>query len=205
MIFVTIVTAQNVRSRARIVLITGIVSVVSIIFVLFLLSLPEVRTMLTERAHLFQSYDVGERFPMQRLAVDEILDSFNGLGPFGFASRHVNQQHNVYLQAFLVYGWLGGVTFIVLVISTLTIGFKSAFVATEWQPYVITALAAFIGEMAEGFIIDSDHWRHLFLLLGILWGLWAATARYVRRRSHPQFMTSGYAARYHEHMTAYRS
>jgi hypothetical protein len=28
--------------------------------------------------------------------------------------------------------------------------------------------------MAEGFIIDTDHWRHFFLILGIIWGLAAA-------------------------------
>ena len=31
--------------------------------------------------------------------------------------------------------------------------------------------------VAESFIIDSDHWRHYFLILGVLWGLIAATHR----------------------------
>jgi hypothetical protein len=29
-------------------------------------------------------------------------------------------------------------------------------------------------------VIDNDHWRHLFLLYGILWGIIAADRRYVR-------------------------
>jgi hypothetical protein len=29
--------------------------------------------------------------------------------------------------------------------------------------------------MIESLIIDSDHWRHVFLLLGVQWGLIAAT------------------------------
>jgi hypothetical protein len=49
-----------------------------------------------------------------------------------------------------------------------------------WQPYMITAVAVFIGEVAEGFVIDTDHWRHFFLLLGIIWGLAAATSREMR-------------------------
>ena len=31
-------------------------------------------------------------------------------------------------------------------------------------------------------IIDSDHWRHYFLLLGVIWGLMAASRPYARRR-----------------------
>jgi hypothetical protein len=31
--------------------------------------------------------------------------------------------------------------------------------------------------MAEGFVIDTDHWRHFYLLLGMIWGLFAATFR----------------------------
>jgi hypothetical protein len=33
----------------------------------------------------------------------------------------------------------------------------------------------------ESFVIDSDHWRHYFLLLGIVWGTFAATMRQPRR------------------------
>jgi hypothetical protein len=34
--------------------------------------------------------------------------------------------------------------------------------------------------MLEGFVIDTDHWRHFFLLLGMIWGLAAATFNYGR-------------------------
>jgi hypothetical protein len=30
--------------------------------------------------------------------------------------------------------------------------------------------AAFIGMALEGLVIDSDHWRHFFLLMGMIWG-----------------------------------
>jgi hypothetical protein len=57
---------------------------------------------------------------------------------------------------------------------------RAAFTRTPWQLYVIATLATFVGEVAEGFIIDTDHWRHFFLLLGVVWGLAAATDRYTR-------------------------
>jgi hypothetical protein len=102
------------------------------------------------------------------------------MGPFEFARVHDLQQHNVYLQAFLVYGWLGAMGYIMLLVSTLMVGLRAAFTRTPWQLYVIATLATFVGEVAEGFIIDTDHWRHFFLLLGIVWGLAAATDRYTR-------------------------
>jgi hypothetical protein len=34
--------------------------------------------------------------------------------------------------------------------------------------------------VCESFVIDSDHWRHFFLILGIIWGLSAANNRLLR-------------------------
>ncbi len=142
-----------------------------------LLSFDAIGDMFRERAQLIQSYDVGEggRFRLQELALASVLNFPNGMGPFEFARVHGLQQHNVYLQAFLVYGWTGAMAYFLLLLSTLWVGFRTALVRTPWQPYVIAAVAAFVGEVAEGFVIDTDHWRHFFLLLGMVWGLAAAT------------------------------
>jgi putative Mn2+ efflux pump MntP len=79
--------------------------------------------------------------------------------------------------------------------ATFMVALRSVFVVTPWQPYLITALGAFTGEVLEGFVIDTDHWRHFFLLLGIIWGLWAATAKYARQKSAP--ISNGRAAYVH--------
>jgi hypothetical protein len=154
------------------------------------LSFESVASMFKERFHLVQSYDVGQggRFELQEMALAALLKYPNGMGPFEFSRVHGLQQHNVYLQAFMVYGWIGGVTYIMLLAATVTVALRSVFVATPWQPYLITAFATFIGEVLEGFVIDTDHWRHFFLLLGMVWGLWAATVNYQRKH---QAMTSG--------------
>jgi hypothetical protein len=36
--------------------------------------------------------------------------------------------------------------------------------------------AAFAGLVLEGFVIDTDHWRHFFILVGCIWGLTDAQA-----------------------------
>ena len=143
--------------------------------------------MFDQRAQLIQYYDVGSggRFRLQELALAALLKYPNGMGPFGFSNAHGGQQHNVYLQAFLVYGWAGGMAYIMLVLTTLWVALRNVLVHTPWQPYLICAFGAFVGEVLEGFVIDTDHWRHFFLLLGMIWGLAAATLKYERARLDP--------------------
>ena len=76
-------------------------------------------------------------------------------------------------------------SYFMLLISTVLIGFRTALIRTPWQGYAIAALGAFVGEMAEGFIIDTDHWRHFFLILGIIWGLAAATRTAQTQKAPP--------------------
>jgi O-Antigen ligase len=176
-------TSSDPRVRFRIVALTVISVAMIAAFVAIALSFDSVASMFKERFQLVQSYDVGQggRFELQELALDALFKYPNGMGPFEFSRVHGLQQHNVYLQAFMVYGWLGGVTYIMLLATTFMVALRSVFVATPWQPYLITALAAFTGEVLEGFVIDTDHWRHFFLLLGMIWGLWAATVNYQRK------------------------
>jgi hypothetical protein len=176
-------SAPDTRSRMRLITLTAICAVGVTAVILALLSLDSVREMFQPRAHAVEYYDVGQggRFRLQELALDALLDHPNGMGPFEFARIHGVQQHNVYLQAFMVYGWIGGVSYLIMLAATMFFGLRTVFIKTPWQPYLITALAAFAGEMVEGAVIDSDHWRHFFLLLGMIWALAIATTNAVKR------------------------
>jgi hypothetical protein len=101
--------------------------------------------------------------------------------PLEFGRVKGLQQH---LQAFLVYGWTGAMAYFVLLASNVYVGVRAAFLRTPVQPYVITSIAALVGVMMEGFVIDTDHWRHFFLVLSIIWGAAAASAKFVRRQPH---------------------
>ena len=194
MVALAFLTAPNARARLRVLAVSASAIVVLSLVFLFLLSFDAIQDMFEERARLIQSYDVGQggRFLLQELALTAVLNFPYGMGPFEFARVHGLQQHNMYLQAFLVYGWLGAMAYLLLLLSTLVIGLRSALVITPWQPYLITAVATFAGEMAEGVVIDTDHWRHFYLLLGMIWGLAAATLRQVRAR--PIRIPAGYLA-----------
>ena len=184
MIVLSFLTARQVTTRMRIFVMSAVAVGLMVAFIVILLSIPAIHQMFEVRAHLVQSYDVGQggRFRLQEIALGSLLKFPNGMGPFEFARVNGLQQHNVYLQAFLVYGWIGGVAYILMLLTTFWVAFRTVFVSTPWQGYAIIALAAFTGEVAESFIIDSDHWRHFFLLLGMVWGLWAATFRYSKAR-----------------------
>jgi O-Antigen ligase len=168
--------------RARIVMI-GLCALVGVmLLVIAMSSIDSIREMLLVRARAIQPYDVGSggRFSLQELALSAILDHPFGMGPIGFGLVYGGQQHNVYMQCFLVYGWLGGIMYAVLVLLTLVVGLRNVLVRAPWQGYLIAAFAAFVGEAFEGLIVDTDHWRHFFLVVGLVWGLSVASVNYRR-------------------------
>jgi hypothetical protein len=54
---------------------------------------------------------------------------------------------------------------------------------TPWRSTYQAVYVAYVGTIVESVIIDIDHWRHYYLILGVLWGLMAASVAY--RRSPP--------------------
>ncbi len=182
---VLVATTPDPRLRARIIAWGVFAAVAAVLLVFALASIDSIHDLFVERAKAIQPYDIGPggRFWEQRLALGVILDHPNGMGPFEFSRVFGTQQHDVYMQGFLVYGWLGGAAYLAIVALTLTIGLFAARVPAPWQDYLIAAFAGFVGEAWEGLIVDTDHWRHFFLLLGLIWGLTAATINFHRRHA----------------------
>jgi O-antigen ligase len=178
------VTTRSTRERARIVLlaIVGLVAVGAAIAAL--LSIDQVAELFRQRASLEQSYDVGPmgRFGRHVLGFMMTLDYPLGIGPLQFSRFFPEDPHNSYLNAFMSGGWIGGFSYLILIVTTLVIGLRFVFVTTPWRSTYIAVYAAFVATAAESAIIDSDHWRHYFLILGVLWGLMAASRAYLRRR-----------------------
>jgi hypothetical protein len=183
MLALTFLTAPTERARLRVFALSAIGIAALAAFIAILLSFESISKMFQERAQLIQYYDVGQggRFLLQELALGAVLNFPNGMGPFEFAKVYGLQQHNQYLQAFIVYGWTGGMAYILLLLTTIFVACRTVTVRTPWQPYLIVAFATFVGEVLEGVVIDTDHWRHFFLLLGMIWGLAAATLREAQR------------------------
>jgi ABC-type Na+ efflux pump permease subunit len=59
----------------------------------------------------------------------------------------------------------------------MAFGLSAVFLRVPYQSLMIAAFAALTGQVLEGFIVDTDHWRHFFLLLALVWGLGLAAYR----------------------------
>lgn len=187
MIALIFVTATTGRMRGRVILVSATAIAMLTTLLTVALSFESIGDMFQTRARLLQDYDVssGGRFTGQISALSGLLDRPNGFGPQQLHYFIGGDPHDVYINSFAAYGWLGGFAYISLVAITLVIGVRGTLVRAPWQPYMIAAYAAFVGEVAEGAVIDTDHWRHYFLLLGLIWGLTAANLK-VSRQETPQ-------------------
>lgn len=172
----TFITTRDAALRARIVLIAAGSLLAGLALVAFLLSFENIRQLFAQRFALLQPYDVGGvgRFSNQARALPMLLGAPLGFGPHQFGRMFGEDPHNVYINAFAAYGWLGGVSYLLLVGSTLWAGLRGLLTPSPWRHELIAVFAPLALLILQGFQIDTDHWRHFYLLLGMLWGLFAA-------------------------------
>jgi hypothetical protein len=173
-------TSPSPSQRARLVIVAVIGVAVAAIAVAVLLSFDSIGSLFKERAALEQSYDAGRfgRFGRYLLGAEMALDLPMGIGPLQFNKYFPEDTHNSYLNAFMSGGWLSGICYPALVWTTVLLGFRHVFVPVPWQRWYLAVFAAFLGTVGESFIIDTDHWRHFWMMLGMMWGLFAAAWRH---------------------------
>jgi hypothetical protein len=180
----TFVTTRSPALRRRIVALS-IVGVVAVLILLAIaLSIPSIRDVFEVRASLNQYYDVGEtgRFGDQLRSLPMLLELPFGFGPLQYRNHFQGTDpHNVYINAFASYGWIGGLFFAAFTVATVYIGWRLVFQRTPCQTEAIAVWSCLFAQILQGFQIDTDHWRHLFLLIGATFGLAAASRIYLRR------------------------
>ncbi len=160
------------RFRLRLIAIGLLAVVVIILAILIILQIPGVGEFFRERARLEQSYDSARlgRFARHWLGMVLATQRPLGIGPLEFGPMFGEDTHNIWLKAVLDYGWIGFMAFLTLTFLTLAIGFKLLFRNRPWQPFLLVAYATYLGHVLIGNVIDTDHWRHFYLLFGIIWG-----------------------------------
>ncbi len=168
--------------RLRVVVMTIAALSLLIIAIIVILQLPGVSEMFSTRAHLEQSYDTARlgRFARYTIGFQMALEHPLGIGPLVFGTIFGEDTHDIWLKALMDYGWLGFVSFLTLTLWTIAAGFRILLRDRPWQPYLLCAYVAFIGNIGLGTFIDIDHWRHLYLLLGLVWGAIALEYRHQR-------------------------
>jgi hypothetical protein len=181
MLALMVLTSTTNKQRSRII-IMAIAAVVAVVVVLvILLQFDFIAEMFKQRASFDQKYDEGRfgRFGRHVLGAQMALDLPLGIGPLQFHNFFPEDTHNSYLNAFMSGGWISGVCYPALVFITGLLGFRYIFVRTPWQRAYLAVFAAYLGTVGEAFIIDTDHWRHFWMMLGIMWGMFVATQQFI--------------------------
>ncbi len=182
MLLLMFMTSGSTRQRSRIVIMSIAAVAAVAVLVLALLSVDSVGGLFKERASFEQNYDGGRfgRFGRHILGAQMALDLPLGIGPLQFTKFFPEDTHNSYLNAFMSGGWISGICYPVLIFVTVVLGFRYLFVPVPWQKTYLAIFSAFLGTVGESFIIDTDHWRHFWLMLGAMWGMFVATQTHVR-------------------------
>src|SRR6202795_4760490 len=185
------VVSDDFRKSCRSAIALGIMAVVTAIIVValiaVLLSFDSIAEMFKQRASFDQSYDEGRfgRFGRHILGAEMALDLPFGIGPLQFHRFFPEDTHNSYLNAFMSGGWISGICYPALVFVTVIMGFLHIFVRVPWQRMYLAIFAAFLGTVGESFVIDTDHWRHFWMMLGAMWGMFAAAQAYKTAPDQP--------------------
>jgi O-antigen ligase len=178
-------TTKGAKTKRRIAIFAIVAVIAAVVVVLILLSMEETREVFFKRAALTQDYDEGAtgRFGNQLRSIPLLLERFDGFGPLRFRLIFGLEPHNSYLGAFANAGWLGGLLFILVVGVTSFVGFRLMFRASPYQRQAQVYFPALLAFFLQAFQIDIDHWRHVFLMLGAVWGLEAARQKWDFRQA----------------------
>jgi O-antigen ligase len=123
---------------------------------------------LQERAR-YQTYD-NQRFGAQSggIAVGERRPI--GIGPGQFELVEPISAHSTYVRALAEEGVLGFVVLVGLLYGTLLMALRNAVKGWDTRGIGSTALlAAWCGILANSVFVDTLHWRHLWLVAGLIW------------------------------------
>lgn len=179
------------RNKVRIMIMSLVGAAMLVVALAGLLSIPSVSSLFEQRA-AGQDYDSGEtgRFGRQGYAFELALNHPLGMGPGEFRNlRVIEEPHNVYVSVLHVYGWGGGAMYYLLVILTLWRGFVGLSRPSPYRLMMIPLVATFTMLVGESAIIDSDHWRHYYLIAGLIWGISTAVGNdRTRQPANPRIL-----------------
>ncbi|MBV8850031.1 MAG: O-antigen ligase family protein [Methylobacteriaceae bacterium] len=183
MIIVTIaayVTSDDPRTRRRIVWMSSAAIAIGVIAVLAVLADDDARKFFLMRATLTQEYDEGVtgRFGNQLRSIPMLTNLPFGFGPLRFRSVFELDPHNSFIGAFANEGWVGGLVWIMMTGMSTFVGFRLMTTRSPYRRLAQIFFPALFAIMLQGFQIDIDHWRQLYIMLGAVWGLEAARQRW---------------------------
>ena len=157
--------APRIRALAGVCVVAGILGVVF----WSVLGQAEIGDMLTQR---FRSHEYdGDRFVTQQRSWQMAWSTPLGIGPGQAEMVFIHAPHSLYLRTLVENGFLGFLGFSIFFASALCRSTWTAmFAVSAIDRRLQAAVAASLWGMAvESFVIDTVHWRHLFVFLALAW------------------------------------
>jgi hypothetical protein len=116
------------------------------------------------------SYDT-DRFSTQEQALRLALERPLGYGPGLSLILLSYATHNTYVHLLFEVGWIGfGVWFLLMGLSLVWAIYQALRRRSLWHEIYFASL---LGILVESLVIDTLHWRHLWLLVGLIWAKYA--------------------------------
>lgn len=182
LVFVMLLKERTGAFRLKILILSLSAAGLMVVALVVALQFDKVANLFSSRTQLVQDYDGGHlgRFERHRIGFLMAMEKPLGIGPMEFSKLFPEDEHNIWLKSLTTYGWLGFTSYLALILWTLSAGFKALLRNRPWQPFLMISYITIAGHTAIGFVIDTDHWRHFYLLLGIVWGCLALEKRHNR-------------------------
>jgi len=187
LVFVMLLKERTGAFRLKILVLSLAAAIIMVLALVVALQSDKVADLFSNRTQLVQDYDGGHlgRFERHRIGFLMAMEKPLGIGPMVFSRIFPEDEHNIWLKSLTTYGWLGFSAYFTLIVWTLAAGFKVLLRNRPWQPFLMIAYICVVGHTAIGFVIDTDHWRHAYLQIGIVWGCLALERRHNRRTLEP--------------------
>jgi hypothetical protein len=97
-----------------------------------------------------------------------IIDNPIGIGIIQQEKIFEEPIHNSVLSSFLNYGWSGGFTWLTLFFASLGLAVSNYLITRS--PIAVLLLFGYLSCILGTFLHEGEHWRHLWLWMGLLWG-----------------------------------
>ncbi|MBC7284403.1 O-antigen ligase family protein [Hoeflea sp.] len=189
LVLIMLIKERTGAFRLKILVMSLIGALLLVGAIIVALQFDQIADLFSDRAKLVQAYDGARHGRFGRHAIGFLMAMEHplGIGPLEFGLMWGEDTHNIWLKALMDYGWLGFVSYLALIIWTLVLGFRFLLRDRPWQPYLMLSYIVLVGHTLIGAVIDTDHWRHFYLLMGIVWGCIALEMRWqssLRSQTH---------------------
>jgi hypothetical protein len=150
--------------------IVALIGLGAVLFAILSMTSEEFTQKFLQRLTFAESYDLGEqgRYGRYLLVIPMILENPMGVGVLQLEKNLPEPIHNIWHSSFDNYGWGGGFTWLLLVGCSIWRSIDNY--RRTRSPVAILLLFTYIAVIMCASLHEGEHWRHMWLMLGVLWG-----------------------------------